>query len=193
MQTAASDPRTMSDEELLSRVAAGERDPFLALYDRYAHRLLGLIMTVIRDRHAGEDVLQQVMLEVWQKHAARYQPALGSVEGWLLRLARARAIDQARSAGRRTASALHESMDLWQSLPGEMPAEQRQRSRILAEAIRALPEEVRTPVMLAYIHGHSRDEIAAQLGIAVGTVKTRIRRGVMNLRESLVKAGEVLA
>lgn len=69
--------RIASDVELLQRTAVHERDAFLDLYDRFAARMLGVISGVLRDRHAAEDVLQGVMLEVWPRYAARYDPALG--------------------------------------------------------------------------------------------------------------------
>lgn len=176
------------DESLIARTAAGERDAFLVLYDRYSPRLLGLIVSVVRDRHAAEDVLQQVMLEVWQRHAARYQPMLGTVEGWMLRVARARAIDHTRAAGRRRFEAIDEDRSEAGASFAD-GAEADSERRILVGAVADLPEDERLPITLAFMRGLSREEIAEQCGVPVGTVKTRIRRGVYRLREVLSEAG----
>lgn len=184
----ALNPALEPDEALIASTVSGDRDAFLALYDRYSPRLLGLIKTVVRDRHSSEEVLQAVMFEVWQRHAARYKPMLGSVEGWLLRLARARAIDHVRSTGRRRAEPIDEAHAALECAGSGSGVDETDR-RILKEAVAELPDEERVPISLAFMHGLSREEIAAQCGVPVGTVKTRIRRGVYRLRELLSQAG----
>jgi RNA polymerase sigma-70 factor (ECF subfamily) len=177
-------PATQSDAGLLQQVALHDRDAFLELYDRFSARLLGLIVKVTRNRTQAEDVLQLVMLEIWQRHAARYNPVFGPVDSWLLRLARCRAIDSVRSSmGHRALSAetTPEVAEAW------VPAEETDTEvrRALAVAVAKLPEEERVPLMLAYVQGLSREEIAAQCGLPVGTVKTRLRRGIQRLRDSI--------
>lgn len=179
-------PTSVSDETLVQRVAGGDPSAYRALYDRYAPRLLGLIVTVLRDRNAAEDVLQKVMLEVWQRHAARYQPVLGSVEAWLLRLAKSRAIDAVRASERRRAAPIDDAPV--QAAPARTGVEDSER-RALQAAIQDLPEEERKPIVLAYVHGLSREEIAEQCAVPVGTVKTRIRRATSRLREVLATSG----
>lgn len=180
-------PATLRDEDLIGRVAAGDRDAFLALYDRYAPRMLGLILTVVRDRAAADDVLQKVMLEVWQRHAARFQPALGAVDSWLLRLAKSRAIDLVRSSGISRVVSLDELApeSLMESISTELPDVEREA---LAAAINMLPGDERVVVILAYFQGLTREEIADHSGVPVGTVKTRIRRAMGRLRELLSPA-----
>lgn len=182
-------PSRLSDEALVAAVAARDREAFLALYDRYAPRMLGLILTVVRDRDAADDVLQRAMLEVWERHAGRYQAVLGSVEGWLLRLARSRAIDQVRSSGRRRAVDVDEMRESLADTSASARGLDESERRALLKAVRDLPEDERVPVTLAYMHGLTREEIAGQMGVPVGTVKTRIRRGVLRLRESMAGAG----
>jgi RNA polymerase sigma-70 factor (ECF subfamily) len=173
-----------SDAELLRQVASQDREAFLELYDRFSARLLGLIITVMRNRTQAEDVLQQVMLEIWQRHAAKYSPELGSVDSWLLRLARCRAIDWARSASSRTAVSVETVPDVPTSwTPAASGNDEAQQS--LVAAVGELPEEERVPMILAYVQGLTREEIAEQCGVPVGTIKTRLRRGIQRLRESL--------
>lgn len=180
-------PARRSDVDLLAQAAQHDRDAFLALYDRFAPRMLGLIVTIMRDRTAAEDVLQDVMLEVWNKHAARYNPVLGPVDAWMLRLARSRSIDALRAAGKRAAAPFdplaHDAPD---HADHSAPLA---ANEPLRRAMADVPEDERAPVMLAYLYGMSREDIAAHLNIPVGTVKTRIRRGLARLRESLQQTG----
>lgn len=153
--------------------------------------MLGLIMRVTRDKHAAEDVLQKCMLEVWTRHAQRYQPALGSVESWLLRLARSRAIDHTRSSSRHPFASIDETLDHDRAAPAAGGLDHAQRSALDA-ALSQLPEEERRPVVLAYLHGLSREQIAEHVGVPVGTVKTRIRRGIHRLRDNLKIEGAIV-
>lgn len=177
-------PSPASDEELLHSVAQGDREAFIALYDRFAPRMLGLILTVVRDRAAAEDVLQRVLLEVWQRHAARYLPALGAADAWMLRLAKSRAIDHARSQGRdRAVSIAQQAQHLTASLVSPEVADHDREALVLA--INNLSEEERVPIVLAYFQGLTREEIADHCGTPVGTIKTRIRRAMTRLHEHL--------
>lgn len=178
----------------MRQVASGDQSAYLALYQRYAPRLLGLIVSVLRDRNLAEDVLQKVMLEVWERHAARYQPVLGSVEGWLLRLAKSRAIDAVRASERRKSVPIEEisPQAARASATSSTGLEENERKALQA-AIAGLPEEERQPIVLAYIHGMSREEIAEQCKVPVGTVKTRIRRATSRLREVLAPMGGILS
>lgn len=174
-----------SDEALIEATGRGDRDAFLELYDRFSARLLGLIVTVTRSRTNADDVLQRVMLEVWQRHAARYRPVLGSVESWLMRLARSRAIDSMRSVISRRDAEIEAGASAGDSFaglddPGDSPEQ-----RSLRAALRCLTHEEYQPVELAFVRGMSREQIAALTGLPVGTVKTRIRRALMRLREEM--------
>lgn len=188
--TFAGGPTSVSDEALVQRVAASDQAAYLLLYQRYAPRLLGLIVSVLRDRNLAEDVLQKVMLEVWERHAARYQPVLGSVEGWLLRLAKSRAIDAVRASQRRRNVTLEDTSATSSSAPSSNVGGLEENERkALQSAIAGLPDDERQPMVLAYVHGLSREEIAEQCKVPVGTVKTRIRRATTRLRELLAPMG----
>jgi RNA polymerase sigma-70 factor (ECF subfamily) len=177
----------ISDHSLLQRTGTGDRDAFLELYDRFAPRMLGVIAGVLHDRHGAEDVLQRVMLEVWQRYAARYDPSLGAVDTWMFRLARSRAIDELRSVQRRRftpSDQVENATDQREDHAGAGPSDAGRAARI-RRSIRELPDDERVPIELAYVQGLSREQIAQHCAVPVGTIKTRIRRGLVKLQEQL--------
>ncbi len=166
-----------TDGLLLEQVADGDRQAFAALYDRYAHRLLGLIVRILGIRGDAEDVLQETFLQVWRT-AGRFDPAKAPPDVWLLLLARSRALDRLRrrtpviEAGQERASA--------DDPPAE--AERTEAADRAREAVNDLPADQRVAVELAFFHGLTHEEIAARLNAPLGTVKTRIRLGLIRLR-----------
>ncbi len=178
-----------SDVQLIGRVAQREHDAFLQLYDRHAPRTLGIIRRVLHNQHDAEDVLQQVMLELWTRHAARYNPVLGRVDTWIFRLARSRAIDRARTNARRHANQ-QRAQD--QRAPESLINIDSQIGIDLRTELETLDKDLRAPIVLAFTYGMTRDQIAEHLDIPVGTVKSRIRNGVAQLRERLC-ASETVA
>jgi RNA polymerase sigma-70 factor, ECF subfamily len=170
----------LGDEDLLLRIAGGDDQAFAALYDRYSARVFGLIKKILRDSAEAEDVLQEVMWEVWRK-ASHFEARLGSPTSWILMLARARAIDRVRSLQRRAKHAADFALEA-----SEEPVfshETMLEGSAALKLLEALPEEQRTVIALAFYNGLSREQIAELQGIPVGTVKTRIRNGVMRMRE----------
>jgi RNA polymerase sigma-70 factor (ECF subfamily) len=169
----------LTDEDLLKLSAAGDRQAFLTIYDRYSPRVLGLLVKLLRDRTEAEDVLQDVMWELWRK-ADRYNPALGTAAAWILMTARSRAIDAARRAKRweRSRSLARDAASRTDSPPA--PPRQDELSRLLD----TLPEEQRTAVHLAFVRGFTRAEIAQITGAPIGTVKTRIALAVRRMSEA---------
>lgn len=169
-----------TDHDLIRRVAAGDREAFAALYDRYAARLLGLIVRVLGNRTEAEDVLQEVFLQVWGT-ADRYDPDRSPADAWLLLLGRSRALDRLR---RRTVPTTDELPE--PAAPAVDPArdlircEEGERARA---AVTRLPPEQREPLLLAFFHGLTHEQVAARLNLPLGTVKTRIRLGLARLRE----------
>lgn len=170
----------LSDEDLLRQVASGGREAFIALYDRYAPRVFGLLVKLIPDRSEAEDVLQEVMWEIWRK-ADRFDPAVGSAPTWILLTARSRAIDALRRM-RRTGT-------LTERLGGEPPDQgtigpATADTEPLGRGLAALPSDQETAIRLAFVHGLTRQQIADATGVPVGTVKTRISLGVRRLARS---------
>lgn len=188
----------LTDEDLLSQVATGGREAFVALYDRYAARVFGLLLKLLPNRTEAEDVLQEVMWEVWRK-ADRYDPAIGSAQTWILLTARSRAIDAIRrlrrtgaltqAVGRERRSELDAgSTESKTSL--DAYAVEGARNTIadggepLAGALAGLPDEQQTAIRLAFIHGMTRQEISEAMGVPIGTVKTRISLGIRKMSEA---------
>lgn len=171
-----------SDEALLERAAAGDGLAFMSLYDRYAPRILGLLIKIMRNRADAEDALQIVSLELWRRTSA-YNPALGSAATWILMIARARGIDCLRARGQ-PVEALDDahltSAPRQDSAPSSSPP-----SEHLSSAMQALPFEQRAAIELAFYRGLTREQAATALGVPVGTLKTRIRSGVRALASAL--------
>lgn len=172
---------------LIARTAKGDQAAFGMLYDKTSARIYGLVLRVLGDRASAEEVTLDVFTQVWWD-ARRYDADRGSPSTWLLTLARSRAIDRLRAgmaererrAPLETAEALpHEGEDPEQSSVGN------ERQRLVHHALAELVSEQRDAITLAYFSGLSQSEIAAKLGLPLGTVKTRIRLGMIQLRDVL--------
>lgn len=171
-------------ESVLAEVAKGDEDAFRFLYDQAAPAVLGIVLRVLRDPAQSEEVMQEVLLEVWRM-AARFDPSAGSAWAWILTLAHRRAVDRVRSEQRATererqAATAVIAYDEVSDAVQEALEHQRVR-RCLA----GLTDLQRESVLLAYYGGHSYREVARLLGVAVGTVKTRMRDGLIRLRDCL--------
>lgn len=183
------------DLERLRSVASGDARALGELYDLHAGAVMGVCLRVLGDRAEAEEVVADVFMQVWSQ-AARYDPARGSPLGWIVTIARTRAIDRRRAMGRRPEGEAIEERT-WAGGGGpaapaspELEAEVSQRRERIRGALDALEARQRRAVELAFYDGMSHSEIAAQLGEPLGTVKTRIRTGLMRLRDSLLSIGE---
>lgn len=173
-------------EDLLTAVATGDRAAFAELYDRAAPRVLGLIKRLLIDHSQSEEVAQEVFLEIWQT-AVRYQPSKGAAVTWMLTMAHRRAVDRVRSS--QSSRDRDVRIGIRDFEPGfdqvsesvEVSVEHERVSKALAR----LTELQRQAVKLAYYGGLSHSEIAAKLSIPIGTVKTRLRDGMIRLRDEL--------
>ena len=173
-----------SDTELLERIARGESDAVAVLYDRYASRVLGLTTRILRDPDEAEDVLQEVFMHVWRS-PRQFDETRGTAMTWLLILARSRAIDRLRSLRRRGKDrqvpiedhAIASGEDL------ERGAANAQEGAVVRRALADLPPDQRRALELAYFDGYTQSEIAQMTGAPLGTVKTRLRQGMMKLRD----------
>jgi RNA polymerase sigma-70 factor (ECF subfamily) len=177
----------LTDPELLRRTADRDRSAFATFYDRYAARVFGLALHVLRNRTDAEDVLQETFLQVWHQ-AGRFDPVRGCAEAWVLLLARSRAIDRLRkrpaapdAASPEPAGAPDPGRDL----------ERGEEAGQVRAAVNGLPAEQRDLIRLAFFDGLTHTEIARRLGLPLGTVKTRIRLGMNRLRDRMARPAEV--
>ena len=177
-------------EDLIRRMAAGDRDAFGRFYDRYAPLVYPLILKIVRDRADASDVLQDVFWETWQG-ASGYDPVRGSPEAWMITRARTRAIDRVRAVRRRSetfAPPVDESLAPAPPDPGGDAAERAEDRGVIRTALQTLPQAQREAIELAYYAGLTQTEIAARLQQPLGTVKTRIRLGLERLRDVVRRA-----
>ena len=171
---------------LMQRAAAGDQTGLAELYDATSPLVFGLALRILGDRNEAEDAVVEVYAQAW-RDAHSYDPHRGTPGSWLLPLTRSRAIDMLRARRRKRATDPIESADEVQAdtpSPEDATADA-ERHHLLRCALQDLNAEQRHAIELAYFSGLSHTEIAMQLGQPLGTVKTRIRLGMMRLRESL--------
>lgn len=179
---------TPDDVQLLRQVGQRDRQAFAQLYDRYAGVLYSTIHRVLNNPEEASDVLQDVFLQIWDK-AASYDPALGRPFSWALTMARNKAIDRLRALKRRYSfieEVTHE-MEAETHPPVVGPAEvfTHEQAAAIRSAVATLPLEQRQSIEMAFLGGMTQNEIATSLNQPLGTIKARIRRGMLKLRESL--------
>ena len=184
------EPAQENDVALLSAIAARDEVALAQLYDRYRAILFGLLMRILNNREEAEDVLQEVFLQVWRK-AEDFDENRGRPFTWLVTLARSRGIDRLRTLAARErvaeAGAREPSEEISDAATDAFKSEQR---GLVSDALAKLPDEQKRPIMLAYFEGLTQSEIATNLGAPLGTVKTRMRTGMIRLRELLAGQGE---
>ncbi|GGU42907.1 sigma-70 family RNA polymerase sigma factor [Lentzea flava] len=173
-------------EELLLRVARGDEDAFGQLYDLVSGGVFGLVRRVLRDQAQSEEVFQEVMLEIWRT-ASRFDPERGKAMTWILTMTHRRAVDRVRSA--QAAANRDQRVAMMDATrPFDQVVEQvteRLEQRKVRRCLAFLTDLQRESVQLAYYQGHSYPEVASLLGVPLGTVKTRMRDGLIRLRDCL--------
>lgn len=192
MTTATSSMGRLSDEALLGLVATGDVAAFGVFYDRHSSAAFALSYRMVASRQRADDVCQEAFLSIWRA-AGRFDGRLGTARGWLLTVVRNRSIDHLRRSGR---TAAHEIGDERCGERDPAPVAEGTERRALQNAeaaeTRALlrvldPDQLRV-VELAFFGGHSHVEIAAALGLPLGTVKARINRGLTRMRTAAAGA-----
>lgn len=172
-------------EDLLAATAKGDREAFQKLYQRSSGKLFGVVLRILKNRQMAEDALQDVYLKIWQK-ADAYSRDKGKPISWMATIARNRAIDVVRAARpHQTVDEPGDEEEIFhlggQSAEGVDVAELESLRFCLGE----MKKDDRRYVMMAYYEGFSRDELADRFEMPVGTIKTRLRRGLIALRSCL--------
>jgi RNA polymerase sigma-70 factor (ECF subfamily) len=175
--------------ELLRRIGRGDRESFAQLYDRFSSAVFSAAYRIVNNQQAAEDVLQEVFLQVWEK-AALYDPARGKPLTWAITLTRNKAIDRLRATQRR--GRLQESLERDAGVSEQFDGRNSfdavdllEKGKLVAEAMRKLPPEQREALDLAFFSGLTQSEIAEHLKEPLGTIKARIRRGMLKLKSLL--------
>jgi RNA polymerase sigma-70 factor, ECF subfamily len=181
----------LADEDLMQLVRRGDAQAFEVVYDRHATAAFSLAYRMTGTRNTAEDVVQEAFLSLWRS-GARYDRTRGSVRTWVLGIVHNRAIDALRRAmvhDRRRASdeGIEERLESGERT--DVEAARRDEAREVRSALRALPPEQSRVIELAYFGGFTHTEIADMLGTPVGTVKGRMRLGLLAMRKHLLERG----
>ena len=202
-----------SDTRLIGQLIEGSEDALAALYDRHANAVFSAAMRANKDRWIAAEVVQETFLALWNR-AELFDPSRGTLSAWLATIARNRAIDRLRSAGRQeraanfssfaSSDADDHSVVEWLTVSGELigaagpqpvpeiALSDKETRASIEEALDSLDPVERRVIVLAYDGGLSQSEIAASLGWPIGTVKTRTRRALRRLRDRLEGPGDGL-
>ncbi len=180
-------PAGPSAEELLVRVAKGDERSFELLYDQLSGPIYGLVRRIVRDAAQSEEVAQEVLIELWRT-ATRYSPERGSALNWAMTLAHRRAVDRVRSARASTEREQKATFEAARGRPFDEVAEsvtaRLERSQV-RRCLSFLTDLQRESVLLAYYQGYTYREVAEVLSTPQGTIKTRLRDGLIRLRDCL--------
>ena len=180
----------MLDQEMIARIGRRDQSAFSALYDRLSGPLYSLAMKMLGDPAEAQDALQEVFLQIWSR-AGTYDPEQSSVFSWTVLLTRSRVIDRLRARDRRLRVVVEstaedkvaEATDASTVESAADTATKKDEAAHVRSLLNNLPEDQRQAIELAFFGHRTHHEIAAQLGQPLGTVKARIRRGLLKLRE----------
>ena len=173
-------------QKLLARVGRGDRQAFSALYDEMAPRVLGLVTRLLRDPAQSEEVTQEIFLEIWQT-SSRFDPNKGGASTWILTMTHRRAVDRVRAsqASRdRDVKVGIRDLDADYDHVAESVEVRIEHERV-EKAMARLTEMQRQAITLSYYGGYSNSEVAEILSVPIGTIKTRIRDGMIRLRDEM--------
>jgi RNA polymerase sigma-70 factor (ECF subfamily) len=181
------DPQLDAEIALLRRVAQGDRRGFEELYDRFSGVLFSTAYRVLNNQEAAEDVLQDVFIQIWEK-APLYDPTRGKPMTWAVTLTRNKAIDRLRSTVRRNrlqddVEREVETFEQFDDRSSFDAVASGETSKLVREAIQKLSKDQREAIELAFFSSLTQTEIAERLGEPLGTIKARIRRGMMKLKD----------
>lgn len=184
------DPRRLEDASLVRRVANRDPAAFLELYDRYASKVYGLALRMLGDALTAEEITQDAFVRLWTR-ASTFRASRGRFVSWLLTITRRLALDRLRKEARRPPIVEPSNpADEWYAKVDPNSKGEEARWASLRFALLELPDEQRVAIELAFYHGLSHSEIARELGIPLGTAKTRVRLGMLKLRQSWLETAD---
>jgi len=176
------------DVALLRSISEGDRGAFSRFYEQHCKLLFSIAFRILNDQKEAEDVLQEVFLQIWDK-AGSYNPALGRPGSWAVTLTRNKAIDHIRAHERRSRLLESASTEILARAPGAATANEAVHGRadpeLVSSAVAELPADQRKAIEMAFFSGLTQHEISESLNEPLGTIKARIRRGMLKLRERL--------
>lgn len=176
------------DVELLRRISKGDRLAFSEFYDLYSTLFFSVAVRILHDQKEAEDVVQDVFIQIWEKSGG-FDPRLGQPVNWAMTFVRNKAIDRIRASQRRARLVETATEEASPVPPGLASANEfvcgREKAELIRSAVTGLPAEQRQAIELAFFSGLTQNEISEQLREPLGTVKARIRRGMLKLREKL--------
>ena len=172
-----------TDASLIDRIVQRDESALAALYDRYAGMLSSVLNRILRDTQAAEEILQDIFYQLW-RNAEQFDSSRGSLSGWLLVIARNRAISRLRRHNPASGDELSENTVVVVSNLESSVAQQQLMAKVKS-ALDNLPKEQRAAIELAYFEGLTHSEIAQRTGDPLGTVKTRLRSAVETLKRDL--------
>lgn len=174
-------PSAASPNDLLTRVAGEDRDAFRTLYERYAAALFGVCVRIVRDHDRASDVFQDAMVKIWA-NASRYDPTRGDAIAWMITLTRRCALDSVRRHARLPVP----DANLAETTPDPSPPpESGDAARRLRDCLSRLDQHRRRVIVLAFVYGLTHEELSGRLGHPLGTVKSWLRRGMIQLKRCL--------
>ena len=184
---AGMNPRAASTAEeagWLSRIALGDEAAFVLFYRRFSVPVFSMLIKMLGNQHDAEEALQLSFLQIWKK-AATFDPERSAPFTWLVMIARNRALDRLRARDRQTRLEEAAALDTerFTVSAGDEPGLAGDMRSLLALALAQIPGEQRMAIEMAFFHGLTHDEISENLGEPLGTVKARIRRGMLRLRD----------
>ena len=174
------------DQVLIEQVSKGDKGAFKEIYSRFSQVTYNLALRMLRDKGDAEEVVQEIFLQIWNK-ANSYDPERGAVSTWVLSIARSRSIDKLRSVGYRNKNIEIDEEKVNSNVDLSRNIEDRDESKnVIKQALESLPEKQRVAIELVYFGGLTHIEAADKLNEPVGTIKTRIRLGVMKLKDKIM-------
>lgn len=175
----------LSDIELINRIAKKEEQAFLEIYKRYYNYLLNFVFIIIKNHYDSEDVVQETFIQIWEK-AELYDPELASFSTWLITIARNKSLDKLRKLKNNKKTLDIDQHKIKSNLKSSSVfIFQKRRNKAIKKAIEKLPKKQKKIINIVYLEGFTHKEAASKLNLPLGTVKTRLRLGIIKLRNRI--------